>query len=160
MDKIIPKTESKNMLDKINNKISIINDTSTRLSETRIKLKKKYKLISESMFELQDDIYSDDLCLRLVKLNKLDAILDDALNVTWNMIHKKSRTSSNMIDIDKNNNIDGYVSKFNDVINNKTELLNRVDDLIDHIISWIKNRTNMIDERIYKVSEMEMTHYI
>ena len=42
-----------------------------------------------------------------------------------------------------------------DVINNKIELLNRVGDLIDHIISWIKNRTNMIDEKIYKVSEMD-----
>ena len=121
MDKIILKTESKNMLDKINNKISIINDTSTRLSETRIKLKKKYKMISESMFELQDDIYSDDLCLRLVKLNKLDAILDDALNVTWNMICKKNRTSSNMINVDKYKDTDGYVSKLNDVINNKIE---------------------------------------
>ena len=41
------------------------------------------------MCELQNDIYSDDSCLRLVELNKLDVILDDALNVTWNMIRKK-----------------------------------------------------------------------
>ena len=41
------------------------------------------------MYELQDEIYSDDLWLRKVELNKLDAILDDALNVTWNMICKK-----------------------------------------------------------------------
>ena len=42
-----------------------------------------------------------------------------------------------------------------DVINNKIELLNRVGDLIDHIISYIKNETNMIDEKIYKVSEVD-----
>ena len=41
------------------------------------------------MFELQDEIYSDDSWLRLVELNKLDAMLDDALIVTWNIIHKK-----------------------------------------------------------------------
>ena len=41
------------------------------------------------MCELRDEIYSDDSWLRLVELNKLDAILDDALNVTWNMIYKK-----------------------------------------------------------------------
>ena len=68
---------------------------------------------------------------------------------------KKNRTSSKNINIDKDKDIDGYVSKLNDVINNKIELLNRVGDLIDHIISWIKNRTNMINEKIYKVSEMD-----
>ena len=107
------------------------------------------------MCELQDDIYIHDSWLRLVELNKLDAILDDALNVAWNMIYKKNRTSSNMINIDKNKDINGYVSKLNDVINNKIELLNRVGDVIDHIISDIKNKTNMIDEIIYKVSEIE-----
>ena len=89
MDKIIPKIEHEDMLYKINNEISLINKTSTILAEIKVKLKKKYKLISESMCELQDDIYSDDLQLRLVKLNNIDAILDDALNVTWNMICKK-----------------------------------------------------------------------
>ena len=91
------------------------------------------------MCELQDEIYSDDLWLRQVELNKLDAILDDALNVTWNMIRKKNRTSSNMINIDKYKDIDGYVSKLNDVINNKIGLLNGVVKSIDHIISDIKN---------------------
>ena len=102
------------------------------------------------MCELQDDLW-----LRLVELNKLGAILDDALNVIWNMIYKKNRASSNMINIDKNKDIDGYVSKSNNIINNKIELLNRVGDLIDHIICWIKNRTNMTDEKIYKVSDMD-----
>ena len=60
-----------------------------------------------------------------------------------------------MINIDKNKDIDGYVSKLNDVLNDKIEFLNRVGDLIDHIICWIKNRTNMIDEMKYKVSEMD-----
>ena len=68
---------------------------------------------------------------------------------------KKNRTSSHMINIDKNKDIDGYVSKLNDVINNKIELLNGVGELIYHIISDIKNETNMIDEKIYKVSEMD-----
>ena len=42
-----------------------------------------------------------------------------------------------------------------DLINNKIELLNSVDELIDHIISGVKNETNMIDEKIYKVSEID-----
>ena len=68
---------------------------------------------------------------------------------------KKNRTSSKNINIDKDKDIDGYVSKLNNVINNKIELLNRVGHLIDHIMSCIKNRTNTIDEKIYKVSEMD-----
>ena len=43
MDKIIPKIEHKDMLDQTNNKISLINETSTRLAEIKVKLKKKYK---------------------------------------------------------------------------------------------------------------------
>ena len=137
-DKTIPKTktEDKNMLDNINNKISTINETSTTLAKIKDKLNNKTKLIYESMCELQDGIYSDDSWLRLVELNK---------------ICKKNRISSNKINVDKYKDTDGYVSKLTDVI----ELLNRVGDSIDHIISDIKNETNMIDEKIYKVSEMD-----
>ena len=46
------------------------------------------------MHELQDEIYNDSW-LRLVKLNKIDTILDDALNVVWYEIYgKKNRKSS------------------------------------------------------------------
>ena len=51
-----------------------MNETSTILTEIKVKLKNKYKLIYESMCELQDDICSDDSWLRLFELNKLDAI--------------------------------------------------------------------------------------
>ena len=43
------------------------------------------------MYELQDEIYSDDSRLRLVELNKIDAIIDYALNAIWNMIRKKKK---------------------------------------------------------------------
>ena len=129
-DKTIPKTkiEGKDMLDKINNKIITIT-TSTILAKIMDKLNNnKIKLIYDSR-------------LRLVELNKIDAIIDDALNITWNMIHKKkkNRISSNKINIDKYKDIDGYVNKLTDVIDNKIELFNRVGDSIDHTISDIKN---------------------
>ena len=43
------------------------------------------------MYELQDEIYSDDSRLRLVELNKIDAVIDYALNAIWNMIRKKKK---------------------------------------------------------------------
>ena len=41
------------------------------------------------MCELQDEIYNDDSWLRLVELENLDAITDEALNVVWSMFVKK-----------------------------------------------------------------------
>ena len=59
------------------------------LTKIKVKVKKKIKLIYESMHKLEDDIYSDDLWLKQAELNKIDPIIDDALNITWNMICKK-----------------------------------------------------------------------
>ena len=112
-------------------------------------------MIYEAMRELQDEIYSDDSWLRLVELNKIDAIIDEALNVVWKKFYRKNRINPEMIKIDKHKDIDGYVSKLTDVINNKIELVNRMCESIDHVMSEIKNETNMIDEKIYKVGEMD-----
>ena len=78
----------------------------------------KVELIYEAMCELQDEIYSDDSWLRLVELNKIDAIIDEALNVVWKKFYRKNRINPEMIKIDKHKDIDGYVSKLTDIINN------------------------------------------
>ena len=62
------KKEYKDMLYKINNKISKING-SNKMSG---KIRKKIELIYQSMFKLHDDLW-----LRLDDLNKIDAIIDD-----------------------------------------------------------------------------------
>ena len=126
-----------------------------RLEKVKAEVTKKIELIYESMCELQDEIYSDDSWLRLVELEKIDAIIDETLNVVRNVICGKNRISPEKIKIDKHKDIDGYVSKLTDVINNKIELVNRMCESIDHVISEIKNETNMIDEKIHKVSEMD-----
>ena len=107
------------------------------------------------MRELQDEIYSDDSCLRLVELEKIDAVIDEALNAVWSMICGENRISPEEIKIDKQKDLDGYVSKLTDVINNKIDLVNKMGGVIDHVMSEIKNETNMIDEKIHKVSEMD-----
>ena len=63
-------------------------------------------MIYEAMCELQDEIYSDDSWLRLVELNKIDAIIDEALNVLWNEIYGKNRISPEKMNIDKHKDID------------------------------------------------------
>ena len=142
------KIDNVDALDKINNKIDTIN-------KIKVKIAMKVKLIYGSMCELQDEIYSDDSWLRLVELNKIDAIIDEALNVVGNEICGKNRISPEKINIDKHKDIYGYVNKSTDVINNKIELVNRMDEAIDHVMSEIKNKTNMIDEKIHEVGEMD-----
>ena len=108
------------------------------------------------MGELQDEIYSDDSWLRLVELDKIDAIIEEAFNIVWKVLYEnKNRINPEKIMIDKHKDIDGYVSKLTDVINNKIELVNRMGGALDHVMSEIKNETNMIDEKIHKVSEMD-----
>ena len=68
-------------LDKINNKTDTINKVNKRLAKIEIKAAEKVELIYGAVHELQDEIYSDDSWLRLVELNKIDAIIDEALNV-------------------------------------------------------------------------------
>ena len=142
------KIDNVDALDKINNKIDTI-------SKIKVKIAMKVKLIYGSMCELQDEIYSDDSWLRLVELDKIDAIIGEALNVVRNEICGKNRISPEKINTDKHKDIDGYVSNLTEVINYKIELVNRIDEAIDHVISKIKNKTNMIDEKIHKVGKME-----
>ena len=107
------------------------------------------------MCELQAEIYSHDSWLRLVELKMIGAIIDKILNVVWNMICGKNKISPEEIKIDKHKDIDTYVSKLTDVINNKIELVNRMGGVIDHVMNEIKKETNMIDEKIHKVSEID-----
>ena len=123
VNKIAPSSNDDNVdaLDKINNKIDTINEINKRLTKIEIKAAEKVDLIYGAVHELQDEIYSDDSWLRLVELSKTDAIIDEALNVVWNEICGKNRISPEKININKDKDIDGYVSKLTDVINNKIE---------------------------------------
>ena len=154
-DKITTKTENKDLLDKVNNKIDTINKINKKLAKVKADVAKKIELIYESMYELKDETYSDDSWLRLIELDKIDTIIDEALNVVWNTICVKNRIDPKKIKIDKHKDIDGYVSKLTDVINNKLELVNRMCESIDQVVSELNNETNMIDEKIHKVSEMD-----
>ena len=144
------------MLDKINNKISTINKTNEGLAKIKADVTKKLNLIYEAMTELQDEIYSDDSWLRLVELDKIDAIIEETFNIVWKMLYEnKNRINPEKILIDKHKDFERYVSEFTDLINHRTELLNDMCEAIDHVMSEINNETNMIDEKIHKVCEMD-----
>ena len=68
---------------------------------------------------------------------------------------EKNRISSKIINIDKHKDIDGYVSKLTDVINNKINLINKIGETIDNVMREVNNETNMTDEIIHKASKMD-----
>ena len=88
------------------------------------------------MSELQDGIYSDNSWLRLVEMNKINPLLDKSLDYIWKMIYGKNREENeiNNIDIDKDKDIDGYVTKYTDIVNDKSELVNKIGEVI---VSWL-----------------------
>ena len=68
---------------------------------------------------------------------------------------EKNRINPEKINTGKYKDIDGYVSKLTDVVNNEIELVNRMCESIDHVMSEIKNETNMINEKMHKMSEVD-----
>ena len=104
------------------------------------------------MSKLQDD----DSWLRVVELNNIDTILDDALNVVCYEIYGKKRKCSKIINIDTHKDIDGYVSKLRIIINNKLKLLNVMNMGIGRVMCNIKNKTNTVNEKIRKASVMDI----
>ena len=98
------------------------------------------------MNELQDEIHDDDSWLRLVELNKINTLLDESLGYIWKMIFLENREKHEKINIDKDKDIDGYVSMYSDIISDKLELVNRIGELLDGIMVEVQNVEDMVRE--------------
>ena len=96
--------------------------------------------------ELQDEIYCDDSWLRLVELNKIHVLIDDAFDYVWKTVYCKNREKHEKINVDKDKDIDGYVSKYTNIVNDKLELLNRIGELLDSTMIDVQNELGMINE--------------
>ena len=137
-DETIFKTKKEyiDMLDKVNNKINNINDANKIIAKRKDEFKKKIESIYKSMLKLRNNSR-----LRQVELNMIDVKIDDALNFAWNKIIREK------INRDKHKGIDEYA------ISNKLNLLERVYDSINYIISGIENKINIIYKDMYEVYE-------
>ena len=60
-----------------------------------------------------------------------------------------------MINIDKHKDINGYVIKLADITNNKIKLANVMSMRIGRVMCNIKNKTNMVNEKIHKASDID-----
>ena len=90
------------------------------------------------MCELQDD----NPWLELAELEKINVIIDEALNAIRNMICGENRINSEEITSDKHEDIDGYVSTLIDIMNDKKKLVNKITRELDNIMSEIMNEAD------------------
>ena len=68
--------------------MNLINRTYIRQKKAKTEITNKIKTVDKEMRELKGDLWS-----RAVKLNEIDAILDDAINVVrYEIYGKKERT--------------------------------------------------------------------
>ena len=105
-DMIEDNKERTTHLDMINKQI----DQANLLARIRNDFSKNVEKICGLMNELHDEIYSDDSWLRLVELNKINVLIDEALGYVWKTFYGKNREKHERISIDKYKDIDGYVS--------------------------------------------------
>ena len=65
----------------------------------------------------------------------------ELLDCIWNMIYGKNREENEITNIskDKDEDIDGYISKYIDIINDKSLLVNRSGELLDSIVIELQN---------------------
>ena len=60
---------------------------------------------------------------KLLELIRLDTMSNDSINVVWREIYERERKTFKKIDANKVKNVDAFIDKLINVINNKTVLL-------------------------------------
>ena len=105
--------------------------------------------------EIQDDIYSDLPLLKYARMNNINELLDELLDYVWNMTYGENREKNEIsnIDIDMNNDIDRYVSKYINIVNDKSELVNKIKELLDSFMLNIGRETS------YDIIEIKMREW-
>ena len=141
-DMIEDNNEKTRHLDKINKQIDHVNLP----ARIRNDLSKNVEEICGFMNELHGEIYIDDSWLRLVELNKINVLLHEVLDYVWKTFYDKNREKHERINIGKYKDIDGYVSKYTNIVNDKLELVNRIGEILDCAMIEVQNEVDMINK--------------
>ena len=83
-------------------------------------------------------------------------LLDEVLDYVWKTLYGKNREKHERINIDKYKDIDGYVSKYTNIVNDKLELVNRIGEILDSAMIEVQNEVDMINEVKQKESEIDI----
>ena len=81
---------------------------------------------------------------KLIELIRLDTLLNDSINVIWREIYDRNKKVIKKIDTNKINNIDTFIHKLINVINNKKQLIRTLVIVkLNCIISHIKTKSGI-----------------
>ena len=82
--------------------------------------------------------------LKLIELIRLDTLLNDSINVTWREIYGRNKRIIKKIDINEIKNVDTFIHKLINVINNKKQMIRTLVIVkLNRIISDIKEKSKM-----------------
>ena len=81
---------------------------------------------------------------KLTELIRLDTLLNDSINVVWREIYESNKKIIKKIDVNKIKNVDTFIHKLINVINNKKQLIRTLVIVkLDRIISDIKTKSGI-----------------
>ena len=82
--------------------------------------------------------------LKLIGLIRSDTLLNDSINVIWRDIFERNKKYIKNIDINKIKNVDTFIHKLINVINNKKQMIRTLVIVkLNRIISDIKEKSKM-----------------
>ena len=81
------------------------------------------------------EINDDDQWLVLAQLNKINPLLDELIDSVWLIIYNKNREKNEIINIDKDKDIEGYVNIYNKIVDDKLKFVNRIVELYNNAIN-------------------------
>ena len=76
----------------------------------------------------------------------------------WKTLYYKNREKHERIYIDKYKDIDGYVSKYTNIVNDKLELVKRIAEILDCPMIEVQNEVHMVNEVKQKESGLILKH--
>ena len=115
------------------------------LQNTKEKLTDKAIKLQNLILELD---YQNNLLLKIEILEKIDVVLNDGLNIVWNMVSKQNRNNKK-ITINKQNDISGYLRELLKIVNEKKALLTLIAQKMESLITTIKNKIDVFNEKLY-----------
>ena len=116
-------------------------------------IKKRYKSLIETKKTIKNNdgsVYNalkklhNESQLKLIELIRLDTLLNDSINVIQREICKRNKKNIKKIDINKIKNVDTFIHKLINVINNKKQMIRTLVIVkLNRIISDIKEKSKM-----------------
>ena len=91
---------------------------------------------------------------KLIELVRLGTILNDSINVTWHEIYERDKKGIKKIDVNKIENVNGFMHQLKIIINNKIVLLKTSATVkLNLIISDVKEKSGMDD--VYNYDDID-----